>query len=109
MERNESVKAILTFLRAINAYRHGDTVGRLTSRWSPLPDRRSGKRRWLNGGVEILIEGAERGHYVEFVSEREVIYQSVYTLGNSGHSMAGLYYLRPNGWELEETLQKLIR
>lgn len=105
----DTLEKILSFLKAINGYREGDTVGCLTSKWSPLPSKRSGKRRWLNGGVETLIEGTERAHYVEFVSEREVIYQSVFAVGNSGHSTACVYCLDSNSWVIKETLQQLIR
>lgn len=107
-DNKERALPILQFLCDYKVFNSGDFVGEMSSRWVTT---RSNTQRWARADFDVLIEGEQGSvrHYVEFVSNDQLIYMTSSGVGLSGESRTYLMKRLNGQWEIDKTLQRLIR
>ena len=105
-EHQNTLETLLSFLNSIGVFKPGDQVCTMKGKWVVS---KQNTKRWQRTDFEVILDGSGTNHYVEYISETQLIYMRSFSVGLSGHSETSIYKSTEQGWVKEKSLQKLIR
>ena len=104
-EKIEDIIKIFQFLLEIKKYKTGDQVFSMQSNWIS----KNGKTRWRQSGYsEIIQTESDTKHYIDLVSDDEIIYRLAEGPSKLSTSETKQYRKIDNHWGEIKTLQKII-
>lgn len=104
-ENLEDIIKMFKFLLEIKKYKSGDQVFSMQSKWIS----KNGKRRWRQAGFsEIIQTKSDTKHYVDLVSDEEIIYRLAEGPSKLSRSETKQFRKIDNQWDELKILQNLI-